>query len=111
MYDTIIICLLLVGISFYVATRLLIVSKKGIYYRWIDKTKKVTSFDYFTSTDGSWIIKSIDYKKLLADNPGDIELEKKIMAAKVLTIITIALGALLVIGAILLGIVKAGRYH
>lgn len=105
MYDIVVIGVLFVIISFYLAARTLIVYKKDIYYRWIDKTKKVTSFDYFTSTDGSWVIKSIDFKKLLADNPGDKELEKKIKVTRVLTLINIVLGVLLVIGAILSAII------
>ena len=72
------------------------------------KQKKVSSFDYFTSTDGSWVIKSIDFKKLLADNPGDMKLERKIKVVGVLTKINIVLVVLLVIGAVFLAMIKTG---
>ncbi|HEY1165186.1 MAG TPA: hypothetical protein VGE90_08450 [Chitinophaga sp.] len=111
MYAIIVFYLLFVGISFYIAARMLIVSKKEIYYGWIEKRRKVSSFDYFTSTDGSWMIKSIDFKKLLADNPRDIELECKIKVVRVLTKVNIALVVLLVIGAVFLAIIKEGGFQ
>ena len=45
-----------------------ILIKKSIYYKYINKTKQLTSFDYLTDYDGNWLFKKIDFKKLTVEH-------------------------------------------
>ena len=61
---------------------LVIFSKKSIYYDYVDKSKKITLFDYFTDYDGDWLFRSINYDKIVAMNPDNKELINKICSIK-----------------------------
>lgn len=62
---------LLSFLLFAVIAKVIIVKKKSLFYRYIDKSKKITSFDYFTEFDGDWLFTEIDYKKIIQENESD----------------------------------------
>ena len=45
-----------------------ILIKKSIYYKYINKTKQLTSFDYLIDYDGNWLFKKVDFKKLAVEH-------------------------------------------
>jgi hypothetical protein len=75
----------------------LIVCKKSIYYGWIDRSQKLTAFDYFNRFDGNWIFKTIDYASLLTGNPEDELLKRKIKQVRKLGLTTKVLAGIILV--------------
>lgn len=64
--------------------------KKTLFYRYVDKTKKITSFDFLMDYDGSWLFKEIDFNTMVKENPNDEKLLgmiSKINSFKKLTVL------------------------
>lgn len=92
MTNAIIVCIGgVLGILIVISTNRLIFCKKTIYYKWIDKTTKLTGFDYVQNFGNMWLLKSIDYKTLLLKKPTDKNLKVLVKEIKLLGIISIVL--------------------
>jgi|GEM_PF-4811261 len=59
-----------------------ILLKKEVYYKYIDTSKKITSFDYWNRYDGDWLFNDIGFKELLFNNPEDQWLIKSVKSIK-----------------------------
>jgi hypothetical protein len=78
----------------FLSTSRLTFVKKKIYYGWIDRSKKITLFDYVGNFDGDWISRSIDYAGLISNSPHDKLLKECVEEVRVLKIISAIAGGL-----------------
>ncbi len=84
-----------------------ILLKKEIYYKFIDQSKKITSFDELMDYDGNWLFKEIGYKELLFDNPEDQWLIKSVKSIKKLERASIYLVVIIVVFAVIMKYLEA----
>lgn len=90
------------GIVALICWQIVIITKKKIYYKYIDTSKKITAYDYWTRYDGDWLTKDIDIDKLLRENSHDIWLKKSVKSILFLNIIAIcSIIALLLFGSVM----------
>ena len=66
-----VICILLVGIVVLIIAHIIILKKKGLIYKYIEKTKQLTAFDYVGQYDGNWLFADIDYDQIICDNESE----------------------------------------
>jgi hypothetical protein len=67
-------------------TKKIILIKKSVYYKYIDKTKKLSNFDYIMDYDGNWLLKKIDFDSLYNENKDEYILGAKLKIKKFETI-------------------------
>lgn len=99
---TFVIGLFAICVPLIVCIVIIIVTKKTIYYQKVDKSKRITAFDYFSDFDGSWLFKTMGYKKILLSNPNDTKLKSNIDMIRLLELVSIILAILLIIFLILM---------
>jgi hypothetical protein len=80
---------LISGLVLILALSRLTFVKKSIYYGWIERSRKITLFDYVGNFDSDRIFKSIDYNRLLSANPNDSLLKEYVNEVRILKIISI----------------------
>lgn len=88
-----------------ISTSRLTFVKKKIFSGWIDRSKKITLFDYVGNFDGAWIGKLIDYAGLMSVNPHDKQLRdcvKEVKILKSINIIAVTIGFLVCVLATIL---------
>lgn len=74
---------LIVGAAIILLSKIVTLKKKGLVYKYLEKDKKLTGFDYVTKYDGNWFFYEIDYESMLNENKSDTEFilsEKKSIA-------------------------------
>ncbi len=86
---------LIIAIILLILLQTLIIKKKKMYYKYIDKSKDVSKFDYVQDFDGNWLIKKIEYKSLLIKYSNDGDLKKYVNQIKFISNFTIFLFILL----------------
>ena len=54
--------------------------KKAIFYKYVDKTKRISNYDYLMDYDGNWLFKEINFDELYKETKDDfiVDLKKKI---------------------------------
>lgn len=77
-----------------------------MYYRYVDKTKKITSFDYLMDYDGSWLFKEINFEKIIIENISDEKLLVLISKIKTFKKISMLLFIILIVFSIYMKIEK-----
>jgi hypothetical protein len=67
----------------------IILLKKILYYKYIDKEHEMTLFDYWQDFDGDWLTNEVDYEQIVASTDGADQNEAivQIRIIKVLKII------------------------
>ncbi|MCO6147942.1 hypothetical protein [Flavobacterium sp. NRK1] len=93
---------LILIVSLFICIYKIILLKKEIYYKFIDQSKMITSFDKLMDYDGNWLFKEIAYKELLFDNPENQWLIKYVKSIKKLERASIFLVAIIVVFAIIM---------
>ncbi len=58
----------------------IILMKKAIFYKYVDKTKRISNYDYLMDYDGNWLFKEINFDELYKETKDDfiVDLKKKI---------------------------------
>jgi hypothetical protein len=92
----------ILGVLIVISINRLIFCKKTVYYKWIDKTKRLTVFDYVQNYGSMWLLKPIDYKLLLSSNPSDTNLKLLVKEIRLLEITSIVLVVMFLMFAIVL---------
>ena len=98
---------LILIISIFICIYKTILLKKEIYNKFIDQSKKMTSFDKLMDYDGNWLFKEIGYKELLFDNPEDQWLIKSVKSIKKLERASIFLVVIIVVFAVIMKYLEA----
>ncbi|RFM30752.1 hypothetical protein [Chitinophaga silvisoli] len=103
-----IVLLIVLGFIILGSLQILILNKKSIYNKWGNKGKsnKLTAFDYATAFGGFWLLRDINYKTLLENNPGDLELRRGVKNVSIVKMVSITTTILFVIDAIILKILE-----
>lgn len=106
--EILIVLLIALGFILFGSLQILILNKKVIYNRWVKKvgSNRLTAFDYVTTFGGSWVIKDINYKTLLDNNTGDLELRRKVKIISIVKMVCIITAILFVINAVFLKILE-----
>ena len=54
--------------------------KKAIFYKYVDKMKRISNYDYLMDYDGNWLFKEINFDELYKETKDDfiVDLKKKI---------------------------------
>lgn len=81
-----VIVFILFGVIILFLTKKIILIKKSVYYKYIDKTKKLSNFDYIMDYDGNWLLKKIDFDSLYNENKDEYILGAKLKIKKFETI-------------------------
>ena len=81
-----VIVFILFGFIILLHTKKIILIKKSVYYKYIDKTKKLSNFDYIMDYDGNWLLKKIDFDSLYNENKDEYILGAKLKIKKFETI-------------------------
>ena len=92
--------------SLYFCISKIVFFKKTLYYRYVDKTKKITSFDYLMDYDGSWLFKEINFEKIIKENINDEKLLVLISKIKIFKKISMLLFIILIVFSIYMKIEK-----
>lgn len=103
-----IVLLIVLGFILFGSLQILILNKKAIYNKWVKKgeSNRLTAFDYATTFGGFWVIRDLNYKTLLKNNPGDLELRKMVKNISIVKMVCIITAILFVIDAIILKILE-----
>lgn len=58
----------------------IIIMKKAIFYKYVDKMKRISNYDYLMDYDGNWLFKEINFDELYKETKDDfiVDLKKKI---------------------------------
>lgn len=92
------------GLFFYIFNIVLL--KKTLHYKYVDKTKKITSIDYLMDYDGSWLFKKINFETIIEENPGDQKLLEMISKIKAFKKIAVILFVILIIFSVYMKVEK-----
>lgn len=77
MIKAFVIFFIVTGVIILFFTKKIILIKKSIFYKYIDKTKKLSNVDYLMDYDGNWLFKKINYEKLYEETNDDSLLDAK----------------------------------
>lgn len=97
--------IVIIGILFFCVFKIVYL-KKTLYYRYVDKTKTITSFDSFMDYDGSWLFKEINFEKIIKQNISDEKLLNLISKIKTFKKMSMLLFFILIIFSIYMKIEK-----
>ena len=54
-----------------ILTKIIILKKKSLVYKYVDKHKELTASDYFDPYDGMWLFERIEYEQIIKENRED----------------------------------------
>jgi hypothetical protein len=80
MIKTFVIFFLLSSVIILFSIMKIILMKKSIFYKHVDKKKRIINYDYLMDYDGNWLFKKINYDELYTETKDEsiVDLKKKI---------------------------------